>query len=197
MSCAILHGEYYSQACLRFYRLDYLKENGFLFDEGIIHEDESFSFLAYINAERVECLGEKYYLRRYRPGSIMMNRDPYKSAHGYSVAISTLLQYMQKKTLNPSEEKLFNDQIKGYIFSIYARYKEVKRKPLDGLMYDHKTYSSRIVADTQGVIKQVCWNAEGFPLYYRLICNNFILGYHFWIMREKMRFVYSFIKRNK
>ena len=52
------HGEYYAQACLRFYRLDYLKDNGFRFDEGIIHEDESFSFLAYVHADRVECLGE-------------------------------------------------------------------------------------------------------------------------------------------
>ena len=58
------HGEYYAQACLRFYRLDYLRDNGFRFDEGIIHEDESFSFLAYVHADRVECLGERYYYRR-------------------------------------------------------------------------------------------------------------------------------------
>lgn len=90
-------GEYYAQACLRLYRLDYIKSFNLRFDEGIIHEDESFSFLAYINASRVECLGDKFYHRRYRPGSIMMDVDPYSSAHGYRVIIDTLLKYMLKK----------------------------------------------------------------------------------------------------
>ena len=47
-------GEYYTSPCLRFYLLRYIRETGLRFDEGIIHEDVRFSFLAYLFAERVE-----------------------------------------------------------------------------------------------------------------------------------------------
>ena len=98
LAFAKAHGEYYAQACLRLYRLDYLRSYGFRFDEGIIHEDESFSFLAYVHAERVMCLGERFYQRRYRPGSIMMKRNPVQSARGYRAAIETLAGEMEKRT---------------------------------------------------------------------------------------------------
>ncbi len=184
LSYSSAHGEYYSQACLRFYRLDYLKQNGFQFDEGVIHEDESFSFLSYIKAKRVECLGERYYQRRYRPGSIMMTLDSYQSAHGLSVAISTLLKFMQKNDLNPLEKKLFNNQIIGYIFSIYFRNRDIKTKSNN---YNSKSYANSIATDTQDIIQQVCRHAKGFPLHYRLILYNFEIGYHFWVMREILK----------
>ena len=122
------NGEYYAQACLRLYRLDYLRDNGFVFDEGIIHEDESFSFLAYIHADRVECLGERYYYRRYRPGSIMMSCDFIQSAHGYRTAAETLLRCMQERKLNQVQKELYKRQILGYIFKIYSLYREAKEK---------------------------------------------------------------------
>ena len=106
-------GEYYAQACLRLYRLDYIKSFNLRFDEGIIHEDESFSFLAYINASRVECLGDKFYHRRYRPGSIMMDVDPYSSAHGYRVAIDTLLKYMLKKRAKGLDKNKTSDLVEN------------------------------------------------------------------------------------
>ena len=184
LSCAVSHGEYYSQACLRLYRLDYLIKYDFKFDEGIIHEDESFSFLAYINAERIECLGERYYKRRYRPGSIMMSRDFFLSAHGYRVAIDTLLKYMQKKPMCRMENKLFNKQIIDYIFSIFSLYKKSKRMASNNNLTGNQLHAHNIVADTQDTIRQVCRKAKGFPLSYRLFMCNFKTGYCFWLLRE-------------
>lgn len=187
LSCAVSHGEYYSQACLRLYRFDYLIKNDFKFDEGIIHEDESFSFLAYINAERIECLGERYYKRRYRPGSIMMSRDFFLSAHGYRVAIDTLLKYMQKKPMCRMENKLFNKQIIGYIFTIFSLYKKTKRMASNDNLTGNQPHANDIIADTQDTIRQVCRKAKGFPLSYRLIMRNFKTGYCFWLLHEMLK----------
>ena len=83
--------EYYSSPGLRLYLREYLVEKGFRFDEGIIHEDLSHSFLAYVFAERVECIGNRFYKRRFRPGSIMTARSMLRSACGYNTALETLL----------------------------------------------------------------------------------------------------------
>lgn len=185
--CASANGEYYSQACLRFYRLDYIKKNGFLFDEGIIHEDESFSFLTYINAERVECLGECFYQRRYRPGSIMLSREPFQSSHGYSIAIGTLLQYMKNNTLSNLEVKLFSKQILGYIFSIYRQYNKSKKWNIGCSKTFCDIYSKSIIIDTQEIIQKACRNVKGFPFHYRFLLYHFQIGFHFWLYREMLK----------
>lgn len=187
ISFAIAHGEYFSQPCLRFYRLDYLRNNGFLFDEGIIHEDESFSFLAYINADRVECLGEQYYYRRYRPGSIMMNLEPSQSAHGCRVAIDTLLNYMENKSLNRLERRLYCDQIKGYISAIFARNRALNEKRKSCQVKIKDEYPNSIKTDTQETIKRVCREVKGIPLPYRIMLYNFGVGYYTWLIYYKIK----------
>lgn len=197
LSYAKAHGQYYAQACLRFYRLDYLRSNGFQFDEGIIHEDESFSFLAYIHADRVECLGKRYYQRRYRPGSIMMTRNPARSAHGYRVAIETLTREMEdrtidkklvesnmvvgvkKKPLSPDEKELYIKQIRAYIFSIFSLYREA-RKMKDDVAADW------IATDTQRMLKTVCGKSVELPVQYRVMFGDYRIGYGVWRIRNKM-----------
>lgn len=185
------HGEYYAQACLRFYRLDYLKDNGFRFDEGIIHEDESFSFLAYVHADRVECLGERYYYRRYRPGSIMMNKDPVQSAHGYRVAIDTLLHYMQDRRLSSLENKLYRGQIRGYISAIFARNEEMIEKK-SNLATSSLAASSNaahvnsIAYDAQETIRHAYRISKRLPLYCKIGAYNFEAGYSLWKIRASL-----------
>ena len=191
LSLSKLHREYYAQACLRFYRLDYLRENGFQFDEGIIHEDESFSFLAYIHADRVECFDERYYNRRYRPGSIMMNRDLVQSAHGYRVAIDTLLQYMQRRKLSPLEKKMYIRQIGGCINEIFARNVELEENALSGKC----AFSNIIEDDSHETLRRVCRTIKGFPLYYKIGASNFRIGCRLWKIRSRLKAVYVSIRK--
>lgn len=179
-------GEYYAPACLRFYRLDYLRDNGFRFDEGIIHEDESFSFLAYIHADRVECLGERYYYRRYRPGSIMMNKDPVQSAHGYRVAIDTLLHYMQDRRLSSLENKLYRGQIRGYISAIFARNEEMIEKKSNLVTSSNTAHVNSIAYDSQETIRRACRISKRLPLYCKIGAYNFEAGYSLWKIRASL-----------
>ena len=103
--------EYYTSPCLRFYLLRYMRETGLRFDEERIHEDVTFSFLAYLLAERVECIGEQFYRRRYRPESTMTGGSIQNSAHGYRVALDGLLDAYDNRTLSP----LGKEQLERYI----------------------------------------------------------------------------------
>ena len=103
--------EYYESPCLRFYLLEYLRKTGLHFDEGIIHEDVRFSFLAYLLSDRVECIGERFYQRRYRPGSTMTGKSIQSSIHGYRVAVDGLLDAYDNLALSP----LGKEQLVRYI----------------------------------------------------------------------------------
>lgn len=111
LKIALDAGEYCTQPCLRFYLMRYIRKTGLRFDEGIIHEDERFSFLAYLFAERVECIGDQLYQRRYRPNSTMTGKSFQSSSHGYRVALDGLLDAYDNCTLSP----LGKEQLEKYI----------------------------------------------------------------------------------
>ena len=64
-------GEYRTAVPLMLFRKGYLLENELWFAEGIIHEDELFTFLVYNADGRVAHCHRQLYARRIRPASIM------------------------------------------------------------------------------------------------------------------------------
>ncbi len=67
-----LYPKYYtSSPCLLISKRNFLIENQLYFPEGIIHEDDVFTFQSLMSAQKTACVPEKYYLRRYRPNSVM------------------------------------------------------------------------------------------------------------------------------
>lgn len=124
MKTAIENKEYFSSACLRLYLLNYLREKRMRFDEGIVHEDEKMSFLAYLLADRVECIGDRLYKRRYRRGSIMTSENVQKSAHGYITAIDGIMNAFCELCLSNSQKSLIEYYVRflfGKIRSMYAK----------------------------------------------------------------------------
>ncbi len=65
-----------------FYRLAFLRENGIRFPDGILHEDEIFAFDVLMHAERVRAFPEKWFIRRFRRGSIMTGKATFKNVGG-------------------------------------------------------------------------------------------------------------------
>lgn len=77
-----VHG-YIAQACMYMSRAGVFHHNGVLFPEGIIHEDEYATYRALTQSRSVVCLDNLLYIRRYRPHSILSDRDGNASARGY------------------------------------------------------------------------------------------------------------------
>lgn len=87
---------YQSSACLNFINSAYLKKIGISFYPGIIHEDELFTFLLFVQANRVGFISKAFFKRRLRKNSIIMvNGFSHKSLHGYITVIEELLKYKE------------------------------------------------------------------------------------------------------
>ena len=147
LKTALDAGEYYDSAWLRFYLLEYLRDVGFRFDEGVIHEDNTHSFLTVLLAERVECIGDQLYQRRYRPGSIMTGKSLQDSAHGYCVALNGLLDAYETYPLSV----LGREQLARYIAT---RGKMVCNQFRQAFRKDRKT-AAWIQKDVRKTMKRV------------------------------------------
>ena len=74
--------EYLCSACLYISRRLFMKEHDLKFYEGILHEDELFTFQAMIRAKRCGYLAEKFYHRRLHPVSIMSKKKTFDNVKG-------------------------------------------------------------------------------------------------------------------
>ena len=157
MRADIKHNEYYPSACLRLFLLPFIQALRLRFDEGILHEDESFSFLSCLAADRAECIGDRLYKRRFRPGSIMTAKSMQNSAHGYAVAMHRILCTFHPESMD-SVRDLYYNRFRVFSKIIYGLYKQSKH------MAKHDPAAAReakiIASDAQPVMRRV---KELFP----------------------------------
>ena len=77
--------EYRSSACLQMNRRSHLDENRIRFFDGILHEDNLFTFRNLLSASRAARINDPLYLRRMRADSIMTARTRCRNTEGYAV----------------------------------------------------------------------------------------------------------------
>ena len=83
MNKMIDNNDYKTSVCLRFISRTLLEELKINFLEGIIHEDEWFSFKTLLESKRVKHVPNQYFHRRVRSNSIMTARTRKRSFVGY------------------------------------------------------------------------------------------------------------------
>lgn len=86
-------GTYIVTAWIALWRRALLEKNGVTFKKGIIHEDNLFSFQAYMAAERVMRIPDRLYHRRLREDSIMTSPVSAKNVIGYFTCAVGVMQY--------------------------------------------------------------------------------------------------------
>jgi len=79
-----------ASACLFFVKKEFLLINNFSFFPGIIHEDELFTPLLFMNANRVEYIPRMFFHRRVRGNSIMTSKFSQRNVNGYLTVIDQL-----------------------------------------------------------------------------------------------------------
>lgn len=84
---------YTPSVCLNFINKDYLKQINNLFLPGIIHEDQLFTSILYLEAKRVMCLHKSFFKRRIRPNSIMTQQFSLKNINSYFIISDRLIVY--------------------------------------------------------------------------------------------------------
>lgn len=72
-----------ASVCLYLARREYMERIGLRFHEGIIHEDELFSLLLCLRAERAGIIRRPFFKRRFRADSTMTARFSMRNMQGY------------------------------------------------------------------------------------------------------------------
>lgn len=97
MLALMMEKESYLQSpCLQFIRREYLVENNINFKEGIIHEDNLFTFLLIVNAQRTKCINDIFFHRRIRENSTMTQLETFKNAKGYFTCYYEMLRFLDR-----------------------------------------------------------------------------------------------------
>ncbi len=97
--------QYYPTVPMHFYSKIFLDSNGLKFEEGILHEDELFSVLAYYYAEKVECCNYVLYWRRMRTASIMNSKISIENVNSCYKILEILINLIEAEDETISKEK--------------------------------------------------------------------------------------------
>ena len=104
--------KYRPTACMALFNLAYLKRENIRFIEGIIHEDNAFTFAAMLHANRVAHCTEQLYQRYLRSDSTMTSAKTFMHVYGYltcfQAMLNTLQSYEYDDRLNTRASQLLN-----------------------------------------------------------------------------------------
>ena len=87
--------DFKTSAWLNFARTDFIRDKGITFYEGIIHEDNLFSPLVLLTADRCVCLDEVFYVRRIREDSIITKGRSSDNVVGLFTCAAELARFKQ------------------------------------------------------------------------------------------------------
>lgn len=121
-----------------FWRRDFLINAELQFENGIIHEDELFSTLAVMQAERCSVMKKQYFIRRFRQNSIMTSIKTSKNMDGYFKCITKIMEYLWKHMDDTEDHDAIDSYLNG-LKSVANRYllfhDDWKLRPQDSLEF--------------------------------------------------------------
>lgn len=105
--------DYSVSPCIQIVRRQFILDNDIRFYEGIIHEDNLFSFKVIFNAERAFCINGVYFHRRVREDSVMTVAKNYKNLFGYYMCFVKVIEYLADKEISAEEQACVEKVIRG------------------------------------------------------------------------------------
>lgn len=117
--------DYMSSACLQILRRDYLNDKKIRFYDGILHEDNCFTFKTLLQAERAFCVKDIYFYRRVREQSIMTRKETWLNLKGYFCCLMDQMNTMGKLNVQNAEANKEAEEI------IWLLARQVERIYLD------------------------------------------------------------------
>lgn len=99
----------------QFWRKKYLLSNKLYFYNGILHEDELFSFIAIIKTNKIQYINKKHFIRRFRSNSIMTAPNFIKKFEGVFIVYCKIVEFWQENNFNERN----NDAIERHTLRLY------------------------------------------------------------------------------
>jgi glycosyltransferase involved in cell wall biosynthesis len=122
----VTNNAYVVQPCLQFTKRKYLEEKNIQFLEGIIYEDNLYTFVSILQAERVAHIKDKLYVRRIRPNSTMTDTK-FRFFHFYSsfMCYIRMLQFSYSIPQDEVLEKAIVKVLSGVFRSAQEKYNSI------------------------------------------------------------------------
>ncbi|MDR2600769.1 MAG: glycosyltransferase [Oscillospiraceae bacterium] len=93
----MVNDEYRCSPCMLLISTDYIKKCHISFCEGVFHEDDLFTFLCIMQADRVSHLKETFYIRRIRSGSTTTGEGNIQKLRGYLIAYRDINTFVENR----------------------------------------------------------------------------------------------------
>ena len=87
------NADYRVTPCLQFINRKFLHRIALKYFEGIIYEDNLFTFIAMLSANRVKHIKDTLYMRTIRPGSTTMSQKDFSHFYGFFTCMVNMLIY--------------------------------------------------------------------------------------------------------
>lgn len=116
---------YRCSVCLQFIKRSYLESINLSFYEGIIYEDNIFSFLCIMQAKRASHLKKILFLRRVRADSIMTKSEIFKNFYGYFICFIQMKIFSITKTYDMRTQNAIDKVINGVFNNALRIYRKL------------------------------------------------------------------------
>lgn len=138
--------EYRASSCLLFFRRAFLEKNKIRFYEGIIHEDNLFTFQCFVVAKRFIQVTSQYYGRRVRENSTMTQRESIRNLRGYFLCMINMIRFASNVQMNADEEEAVKTNIALMWDSIQRLHKNLPQDEIWNLLKNSKL-EERLIFD--------------------------------------------------
>lgn len=96
--------EYRTSVCLQMINKKFFVEKDLWFYEGILHEDNLFTFKCMLSAEKSAHINSVLFYRRYRQESIMTTKTTFAHAYGYFLCYLEMLKFYESLPVERNNE---------------------------------------------------------------------------------------------
>lgn len=110
----------FANACMTVYKRDYLQKLGIAFVEGIVHEDEAFTFEVMLSAQRIAYTTSAFHFRRLRVGSIMTSPISFSRVRGYLTAYFHMCDFALRNRFSFEAQECIDARLEGIRSLIFS-----------------------------------------------------------------------------
>ena len=136
--------------CKQVVRRDLLTSYQVFFYEGIINEDELYTFQILLLAGRAAYIHRIFYNRRLRMNSTVTKPLDFQSPYGYFICYKEAYRFLRKQKCNPESVKWFLMLIQSWAKKAckeYAQLKETEQNKVESLLEEDKLLFQLWLAD--------------------------------------------------
>lgn len=175
--CKMLSEESLLLCCvpLQFVRRSSILESGIRFREGMIHEDNLYSFALFMSMQIVMVIDKVLYMRRVREGSITNNKITIKNLDSWNIIYSEVTELSNNITITDEVRKYINQYLRFFFMSIAENYYKLDKK--DRKAFFNKFNNVRKLAAKNNYnydrnVKIICCFTPVYGIYKRLTARR-------------------------